>query len=215
MFLTKLRKQYEKKSVILGKYLSKLSPNPDIFTLFGTGCGLIAGVLLWHSAFVPAVGFIVLSGLGDMADGAVARFLQKQHPFGTVFDRVNDRYVEFFIAVGCIGSGRVHPAWAIFAVFGAVMASYTRACAESVGKVKTCAVGLMERQEKAFLLTVGILLEPFFNPNGLPASGLHPFPYPLKEGVLILQFLLILVGLFSHLTVYQRLRYARRHENEI
>lgn len=215
MFLTKIRRQYEEKTLLVGKYFAKISSNPDVFSIANSCLGMLAGVLLWHSYFVSSVIVILLSGLADMADGAVARYFGKQHPFGTVFDRVNDRYVEFFVIVGCIGCGHVHPVWAVFTLFGAVMASYTRACAESAGKVKSCAVGWMERQEKSVLIMIGILLEPLLNPQGLPAVGLHPFPYPLHDGLLILQLLTIIIGGLSHFTVYQRLAYARKHEHEI
>jgi archaetidylinositol phosphate synthase len=215
MFLSKVREKYEQRSIWFGKYCSKLTGNPDIFSIFGTCCGIIAGLLLWKTYFISAVVFMLLSGLADMADGAVARFLNKQHPFGTVFDRVNDRYVEFFVVLGCVGSGRVHPAWAVFSLFGALMTSYTRACAESAGKVKNCAVGLMERQEKAVLLMIGILLEPLLNPHGLVAKSLNPFAYDGGESILILQLLIIIIGFLSHFTVYQRLMYAKKHENEI
>lgn len=215
MFLSKVRSQYEQQSKLIGKYLSKFGISPDGFTMLGTCCGLIAGILLWHQYFLWAVLMIVLSGLADMADGAVARFLNRQHPFGTVFDRVNDRYVEFFVAVGYIGSGRVHPAWVMFSLFGALMASYTRACAESAGKVKNCSVGIMERQEKAALVIIGMLLEPVLNPQGLIANSLNPFHYEPAEGILILQILIIVMGIFSHVTVYQRLCHAKQHENEM
>ena len=215
MFLTKVREKYEQRSIWFGKYCSKLSVNPDVFSLLGTGCGIIAGLCLWKAYFFSAVVLMFLSGLADMADGAVARFLNKQHPFGTVFDRVNDRYVEFFVVLGCIGSGRVHAVWAVFTLFGALMTSYTRACAESAGKVKNCAVGLMERQEKAVLLMLGIILEPLFNPQGLAATSLNPFAYRSEEGLLILQLSIIMIGVLSHFTVYQRLLYAKKHEDEI
>ena len=215
MFLSKVRKKYEEKSLVIGKYCAKISTNPNVFTIFGTCCAIIAGILLWHSYFILSIVFILLSGFADMADGAVARFQNIGRPFGTVFDRVNDRYAEFFIVVGCIGSGRVHPAWAIFSLFGALMASYTRACAESAGKVKNCSIGIMERQEKAALLIIGIFLEPLLNSNGLLAESLNPFAYNTQDGILILQFLIILIGILSHFTVYQRLSYAKRHENEL
>jgi phosphatidylglycerophosphate synthase len=94
------------------------------------------------------------------------------------------------------------------------MASYVRACAESAGKVKNCSVGLMERKEKAFLFCIGLLLEPILNPYGLKANSLDPFVSLNSDGILILQFFTILVGLLSHITVYQRLRYTRKHGNK-
>lgn len=209
------RNIYEQKTLIIGKYCAKLKLSPDSLTFIATFCGLLAAIFLWNAYFVLSSLFILLSGIFDIVDGATARFLNKQHPFGTVFDRVNDRYVEFFIISGCMGTGRVHPFWALFSLFGALMASYIRACAESAGKVKNCSVGLMERKEKAFLLIIGVILEPILNPNGLIAKSLNPFPSDVKEGIFILQICVILVGLFSHYTVYQRLMYAKKHENEI
>jgi hypothetical protein len=91
------------------------------------------------------------------------------------------------------------------------MASYVRACAESAGQVENCSVGLMERKEKAVLFSIGILLEPLLNPRGLTADSLNPFAYAPSEGILILQLAVILVGILSHFTVYQRSNFARTH----
>jgi len=209
------RKKYEQKTLILGKYCASLNLSPDILTIMATLWGALAALALWKTHFLLSAFFIILSGLFDVLDGATARYLKQQHPFGTVFDRVNDRYVEFFVILGCIASGRVHPIWAVFSLFGAVMASYVRACAESAGKVRNCSVGLMERKEKAALVLLGIILEPLFNKKGLPAISLNPFIYGLQEGILTLQLSIIVVGIFSHYTVIQRVLYAKKHENEI
>jgi phosphatidylglycerophosphate synthase len=89
-------------------------------------------------------------------------------------------------------SGQVEPLWAIFALFGMVMASYVRAKAESAGKVADCTVGLGGRAEKLLLIIAGLLLQAL-----LPS-------YP------ILTWVLIVVGVMSHVTAVQRLRYARK-----
>ncbi len=209
------RQLYEEKTLFLGRLCAKLNLSPNVLTVSGVLAAVVCGILLWQCHFVAALFFLVISGLFDMLDGATARFANMHGPFGTVFDRLSDRYAEFFIAAGCIGSGRVHPVWVLFALFGALMASYVRACAESAGRVRNCSVGLMERKEKALLFSLGMLLEPLFNPDGLSAAGMNPFPYSLSEGVLALQLAMILVGILSNVTVYQRARYARLHENEI
>ena len=71
---------------------------------------------------------------------------------------------------------------------GMVMASFVRAKAESVGGLKSCTVGVAERQEKLILLVIGSFLEPIF-PIALPIC-------------------VVTVGVLSHVTVIQRLRYT-------
>ena len=208
------RQSYEEKTLFLGKACAKLNLTPNFLTFSGGVAAFISSILLWQHFFVAALLFMAFSGFCDILDGATARFMNKSSSFGTVFDRINDRYAEFFIAAGCIGSGRVHPVWVLFSLFGALMASYVRACAESAGGVKNCSVGLMERKEKAILFSIGILLEPLLNHKGLAAVSMNPFAYPPSDGILVLQLAVIVVGLLSHITVYQRIDFARKHADE-
>jgi phosphatidylglycerophosphate synthase len=69
-----------------------------------------------------------------------------------------------------------------------VMASFTRAKAESVGGLKQCTVGIAERQEKLIILLIGSFLQPFVT------------------GALMVA--VIVVGVLSHITVVQRLHYT-------
>jgi CDP-diacylglycerol--glycerol-3-phosphate 3-phosphatidyltransferase/archaetidylinositol phosphate synthase len=205
------RQSYEEKTLFLGKFCAGLGLTPNSLTVSGVVAALISGILIWNHYFVAALFFMLASGLFDILDGATARFTRTSSAFGTVLDRVCDRYAEFFIAAGCAGSGRVHPVWVLFSLFGALMASYVRACAESAGRVKNCSVGLMERKEKAVLFAIGVLLEPLLNPRGLPADSLNPLAHAPSEGILVLQLAVILVGILSHITVYQRSDFARTH----
>lgn len=209
-----VRQLYEEKTLFLGKFCAWLKLTPNHLTLGGVIAALISGILLWKHFFFAALFFMVASGICDILDGATARFTKKTNAYGTVLDRLSDRYAEFFFAAGCIASGRVHPIWVLFSLFGALMASYVRACAESAGRVKNCSVGLMERKEKAVLFATGILLEPFLNPQGLTADSMNPFLYSPSEGILALQLALIAVGILSHITVYQRADFARTHADQ-
>ena len=68
-----------------------------------------------------------------------------------------------------------------------IIASYTRAAAESIGKIENCNVGIMGRPEKFTLIIFGAILERYF-PNN------HLF-----------EIALIIVGLTSYITSVQRI----------
>ncbi len=136
--------------------------------------------------------FVLLTSITDMLDGATARAANMGTIFGGILDHVSDRYGEFFILLGIGISGMVHPGWAIFALFGMVIASYTRAAAESIGNLPSCAVGIMGRLEKFVLIMAGALLERYFPGNNL------------------LMYALIIVGVTSVITSVQRLIFANK-----
>jgi CDP-diacylglycerol--glycerol-3-phosphate 3-phosphatidyltransferase/archaetidylinositol phosphate synthase len=103
----------------------------------------------------------------------------------------------------------------MLALFGMVMASFTRAKAESVGGMKSCAVGIAERQEKLILMIAGILL------LAIPQSNvwldiLARVPNQLADVFIalnitnILTLCMVIIAVLSHVTVVQRLAYARK-----
>jgi CDP-diacylglycerol--glycerol-3-phosphate 3-phosphatidyltransferase/archaetidylinositol phosphate synthase len=89
---------------------------------------------------------------------------------------------------GMMYGGIVSWSVGIFALFGMLMASFTRAKAESVGGLKSCTVGIAERQEKFLILIGGSLIS-------------HYYP-------IVLEYSVLLVGILSHITVVQRLHYT-------
>lgn len=175
----------------IGRELGKLGVRANAMTTLSLLVSSVAGVAYaFKSPVFGAIG-LVISGFVDMLDGAVARATRTATRFGAVYDHVLDRYAEFAILLGIGLGGLVDWAWVVFSLFGMVMASFTRAKAESVGGLKSCTVGLAERQEKIILLLVGSLLQPFVS-------------FALLAGV-------ITVGLLSHITVIQRLHYTFKH----
>lgn len=146
--------------------------------------------------------FVILTSIADMLDGATARAGNMGTVFGGILDHVSDRYGEFFILIGLGLSGagfsadaRVNALLvgsAMFAIFGMLIASYTRAAAESMGNLPSCAVGMMGRLEKLLLIIFGALAERYF------------------PGYNILVYALLLVGVTSVITSVQRLLYAKR-----
>jgi len=129
-------------------------------------------------------------GVFDMLDGAVARAAGKAGRFGTVLDHVLDRYAEFLIIIGIVLGEYVGWFWGMFCLFGMVMASFTRAKAESVGGLSQCEVGVAERQEKFVLLLGGAIGSVFYSTA--------------------LEIAVIVVGSLSHVTVAQRLAYSKK-----
>jgi len=117
--------------------------------------------------------------------------------FGGILDHVSDRYGEFFILAGITLSGAVHPGWGLFALFGMLIASYTRAVAESMGKIENCAVGIMGRLEKFVLIIAGSIIEVYLPSGTFPKGGW-------------LELALIIVGATSFVTAVQRLLYAKK-----
>ncbi|MCK5127845.1 MAG: CDP-alcohol phosphatidyltransferase family protein [candidate division Zixibacteria bacterium] len=155
-------------------------------------CAIGSGYFFWKNEIWLGIIMVLATSLTDMLDGATARAGNMGTIFGGVLDHVSDRYGEFFILLGIGISDLVHPGWAIFALFGMLIASYTRAAAESIGNLPSCAVGMMGRLEKFILIIAGTLLE-------------HYFP-----GFYILTTALAIIGVTSVITSIQRLIYANK-----
>jgi archaetidylinositol phosphate synthase len=190
--LTRFRQLYEQVTIPLGRLCLRLGLTPDMLTLLSLTIGGLAAYMIADGAFLAGVLFILLMTAADVLDGATARAGGTANPFGTLLDHMVDRYAEFMILLGVMLSGAVAPGWAMFALFGMVMASYVRARAEASGKVPSCDVGFAGRPEKLGLLMVGMVFQEFF-----PQLG-------------VLQWTVIAVGVVSHITAIQRLLYARR-----
>ncbi len=184
----KLRERYQKVIAPVGKALAKRGFSPNTMTITSVLVAIASAYVYTLKRPIEAALLIVLTGIIDMFDGAIARSTGRVTKFGATFDHVIDRYAEFFIVLGIAYAGYTPWVYGFFTLFGMVMASYTRAKAESVGGLKGCTVGIAERQEKLLLLIGGSLLSPF-----LPEA---------------LHYSVILVGILSHITVVQRLHYT-------
>jgi len=181
----------------LGRFCLKLGLTPNVLTMISLMCSIVAGICFWNGAWLWGVFWVIATSFGDMLDGSTARAGKMGTVFGGIFDHVSDRYGEFFILAGIAISGAVHPGWGIFALFGMIIASYTRKAAESIGKIENCAVGIMGRMEKFILIIAGAITEHFL-PNG-------DWPYGGW-----LEIALIIVGATSMITSVQRILYARK-----
>jgi len=175
----------------VGRSLGRIGLTPNEISTISLVIAVLAGVAYAsRSPVIGAVGLLI-SGAVDMLDGAVARATESVTRFGAVYDPVLDRYAEFAVLFGIGIGGLANWTWVVFGLFGMVMASYTRARAESAGGLESCRVGIAERQEKIILLVIGSFLQPFF---GLAVS-----------------LSVLVVGILSHITVVQRLHFTLTH----
>jgi phosphatidylglycerophosphate synthase len=186
------RVTYESVSIPYGRFCLKLGLTPNVLTAISFACAVGAGICFWQQWTIAGVVMMLLTAFTDMLDGATARAGGIGTTFGGILDHVSDRYGEALILFGISLSGLTHPGWGIFALFGMIIASYTREAAEAIGKLENVAVGAVGRLEKFVLIIIGVVLEYF-----LP--GHH-----------LLTYALIIVGAVSYLTSVQRLIYARK-----
>lgn len=133
---------------------------PNMLTLTGLGINVIAAYCYYADHIFVAGFIILLAGVFDMLDGAVARAGQQVSPFGGITDSVVDRYSDFVIFGGILAHfaarGNFSMTLLTAAILcGAFMISYVRARAELV--IPKCEVGLMERPERIIVLAAGSL----------------------------------------------------------
>ena len=183
--------------MFLGRICLKLGLTPNFLTAVSFLCAITSGIFFWRGEMIWGVVWMLITAFTDMLDGSTARAGNMGTVFGGILDHVSDRYGEFFILAGITMSGAVHPGWGLFALFGMLIASYTRAAAESMGKIENCAVGIMGRLEKFILIIIGSILEHFFPTGKWPEGGW-------------LEVALIIVGVTSFITAVQRLVYTRK-----
>jgi CDP-diacylglycerol--glycerol-3-phosphate 3-phosphatidyltransferase len=134
--------------------------NPNFFTFMGFLATLAASLLIIKDLWIAAGLMIILSGLFDLFDGALARNLGKVTPFGGFLDSVLDRYSDLFLLLALLiyYLQRGDTAFVILASFvsiGTALISYTRARAEAARI--SCNIGLLERAERIILLSAGVL----------------------------------------------------------
>jgi CDP-diacylglycerol--glycerol-3-phosphate 3-phosphatidyltransferase len=145
--------------------LAALGVTPNMATLIGLFLNAIAAAILASGQLRLGALALLIAGLFDMVDGALARITNKKTTFGAFFDSTIDRYSEGLTLLGVIVFSLRQPpsqihiwevALAYVAALGSVMVSYTRARAEGLGlSLKS---GLMARPERVVLLAGGLLL---------------------------------------------------------
>ena len=116
--------------------LARLGFTPNHLTLIGLIMSLLCFYLFFQRHAVLAGFVLLVCGLFDAMDGALARYTGLSTTFGALFDSVSDRYSDFFVIAGMILGGLVNMGWGLLAILGSFMVSYVRARGEAAGAGK-------------------------------------------------------------------------------
>jgi CDP-diacylglycerol--glycerol-3-phosphate 3-phosphatidyltransferase len=180
----------------LGRLLARTPLTPDVLTWLGFIITVGAAVLIAFNHFLAAGVLVLVAGLFDMLDGALARLTDRVSRFGAVLDSTLDRLSEAAVLLALLS---------VFAreqdvtmslligvtLVGSLMVSYIRARMEGMGI--ECKAGLFTRPERVVIISLGLML--------------NQFDFALLSALGVITF-------FSWITVVERLVYAWRQTGE-
>lgn len=151
----------------LGARLHRAGVTADHLTVVGMVMAAAAAGAIAAGALRGGLLLLILAGLNDVLDGAVAKSSGTASPRGSFFDSVADRLsdallfggVGWFVATTYGDHAALLP---MACLAGAMLISYERAKAESLGF--DARGGLMERAERFVVLGFGLLFDSLLLP---------------------------------------------------
>lgn len=167
MFDGNFRKGVDKALDPIGVLLSRIGVTANALTATGIVIAGIGSVFIGQGRLFLGFIFLILTGLPDALDGAVAKASGTSSVRGAFLDSVSDRVTDILLFCGIAWylasneSGRIM--MLPVAVMGAAMLiSYQRAKAESLGF--DAKGGIMERAERFIVLALGLLISDILIP---------------------------------------------------
>jgi CDP-diacylglycerol---glycerol-3-phosphate 3-phosphatidyltransferase len=168
MFDGRLRSQVDAAVKPIGNSMKKAGISADMLTASGIVMAVAAAVAIGAGALRLGFLLLILTGIPDLLDGAVAKASGKSSLRGAFFDSVSDRLTDglLFGGIAYYLAATGEPPWVVMIpVAGYVTASivsYIRAKADALGF--DARGGLVERAERFILLALGLLFEPILLP---------------------------------------------------
>ncbi len=148
------------------RILSKSGITPNILTLMNLALNIVAAYVIASGHFLLGGVLILVSGLCDLLDGALARFNKQTTKFGAVLDSTVDRISEAATLCGLLiwyisqGEATLEIVLVLAVLIGSFLVSYIRARAEGLGW--QCQVGLFTRAERVIVLGISLLVNRIF-----------------------------------------------------
>lgn len=145
--------------------------HPNVLTVASVFPALAAGVAAAFGSFLGAALLLLLSGVFDILDGALARATGKTSRFGAILDSSLDRLSDAAVPAGLAVFYAPFDKVVIIPVLTIVsgfLVSYIRARAEGLS-IELPRLW-MRREDRMVLLVIGLLLQPLIVP-GLALPG--------------------------------------------
>lgn len=142
---------------------SRLKPNT--LTWLALAISIIAAGTIATNHLLISGFLVLLSGLFDILDGALARLTNQATRFGALLDSTFDRISDAVLLLGLLvlylmSGGTTEMVLIFLALVSSFLTSYVRARAEGLGI--NCPVGLFTRVERVIILALGLLLDPLY-----------------------------------------------------
>jgi CDP-diacylglycerol--glycerol-3-phosphate 3-phosphatidyltransferase len=142
---------------------SRLKPNT--LTWLALAISIIAAGTIATNHLLIGGFLVLLSGLFDILDGALARLTNQATRFGALLDSTFDRISDAVLLLGLLvlylmSGGTIEMVLIFLALVGSFLTSYVRARAEGLGI--NCPVGLFTRAERVIILALGLLLNQLY-----------------------------------------------------
>ena len=158
----------------IARVFVKLGFSPSGLTVIGVLVACVAAALIARGMLAAGGVVVLVAGVFDLFDGAVARMTNRATKFGALFDSVMDRVSEAVVLLGLLWfyleDGEQLGAVLVYvSVVGSTMVSYVRARAEGLGI--ECKGGLMQRPERVASLGIGIIVGQWWEPAVLIVLG--------------------------------------------
>jgi CDP-diacylglycerol--glycerol-3-phosphate 3-phosphatidyltransferase len=150
-----------------GVKLLRVGFTADRLTAIGVVMSAFAAVAIATGHLSLGLLLLVLTGLPDALDGAVAKAAGTAGPRGAFFDSVADRFSDTLLLCGvgwylATTDGGLMPLLPMAVLGASLIISYERAKAEALGF--DAKGGVMERAERIILLGLGLLFEALLVP---------------------------------------------------
>jgi CDP-diacylglycerol--glycerol-3-phosphate 3-phosphatidyltransferase len=177
----------------VARLLARTPLTPNVLTWLGFLINVGAALLVAYDHFLAAGAIVLVAGLFDLLDGALARLTNRVSRFGGILDSTLDRLSEAAVLLALLvvfaRSQRVDATLLVGVVLlGSLMVSYLRARMEGMGI--ECRAGIFTRPERVVVLSLGLML--------------NRFDYALISALGVIAF-------FSWVTAIERFVYAWRH----
>lgn len=143
----------------IARFIARSGIHPNLISGLGLLLSFLAGAGAAIGQFILAAILVVVSGIFDLLDGAVARASNKISRFGGVLDSTLDRLGEAALLLGLLvfyvrEVSVVGILLVNISLVTSGLVSYIKARAEGAGV--SCPVGLFTRAERIILLALGL-----------------------------------------------------------